>query len=64
LEVLDPLKLGRGYRFSFSRSVTDIEILAEPTAWQSRLMLTGAFWIAAGINKSTHFDQINCGWFR
>src|SRR6266404_9429148 len=23
-----------------------------------------ALWFAAGINKSTHFDQINCSWFR
>jgi hypothetical protein len=32
LEVLGPLKMGRGYRFSFSYSVTDIEILADLTA--------------------------------
>jgi len=64
LEVLEPLKVGRGYRFSFSYSVTDIEVLAGLTAWQSRLMLTSAFRVAAGINKSTHFNQINCGWFR
>jgi acetoacetate decarboxylase len=32
LEVLGPLKVGRGYRFSFSYSVTDIEILADLTA--------------------------------
>jgi hypothetical protein len=32
LEVLGPLKVGRGYRFSFSHSVTDIEILADLTA--------------------------------
>jgi hypothetical protein len=32
LEVLGPLKVGRGYRFSFSWSVTDIEILADLTA--------------------------------
>jgi hypothetical protein len=32
LEVLGPLKVGRGYRFSFSYSVADIEILADPTA--------------------------------
>src|SRR5258708_3322261 len=32
LEVLGPLKVGRGYRFSFSYSVTDIEILANLTA--------------------------------
>ena len=30
LEMLGPLKVGRGYRFSFSYSVTDIEILARP----------------------------------
>jgi hypothetical protein len=32
LEMLGPLKVGRGYRFSFSYSVTDIEILADLTA--------------------------------
>jgi len=32
LEVLGPLKVGRGYRFSFSYSVTDIEILANLSA--------------------------------
>ena len=32
LEVLGPLKVGRGYRFSFSYSVNDIEILADLTA--------------------------------
>jgi Acetoacetate decarboxylase (ADC) len=32
LEVLGPLKVGRGYRSSFSYSVTDIEILADFTA--------------------------------
>ena len=32
LDVLGPLKVGRGYRFSFSYSVTDIEILANLTA--------------------------------
>ena len=32
LEVLGRLKVGRGYRFSFSYSVTDIEILADLTA--------------------------------
>ena len=32
LEELGPLKVGRGYRFSFSYSVTDIEILADLTA--------------------------------
>jgi Acetoacetate decarboxylase (ADC) len=32
LEVLGPLRVGRGYRFSFSYSVTDIEILADLTA--------------------------------
>ncbi|MGB6397901.1 MAG: acetoacetate decarboxylase, partial [Bradyrhizobium sp.] len=32
LEVLGPLKVGRGCRFSFSYSVTDIEILADLTA--------------------------------
>jgi Acetoacetate decarboxylase (ADC) len=32
LDVLGPLKVGRGYRFSFSYSVTDIEILADLTA--------------------------------
>jgi acetoacetate decarboxylase len=32
LEVLGPLKVGRGYRFSSSYSVTDIEILADLTA--------------------------------
>lgn len=31
LEVLGPIKVGRGYRFSFSYSVTDIEILADLT---------------------------------
>jgi Acetoacetate decarboxylase (ADC) len=31
LEVLGPLKVGRGCRFSFSHSVTDIEILADLT---------------------------------
>jgi hypothetical protein len=36
LEVLGPLKVGRGYRFSFSYSVTDIEILADLTTQQSR----------------------------
>jgi len=29
LEVLGPLKVGRGYRFSFSYSVNDIEVLAD-----------------------------------
>jgi len=32
LEMLGPLKVGRGYRFSFSYCVTDIEILADLTA--------------------------------
>jgi hypothetical protein len=32
LEMLGPLKVGRAYRFSFSYSVTDIEILADLTA--------------------------------
>jgi acetoacetate decarboxylase len=32
LEVLGPLKVGRGYRFSFSYSVSDIEILADLAA--------------------------------
>jgi acetoacetate decarboxylase len=32
LEVLGPLKVGRGHRFSFSYSVTDIEVLADLTA--------------------------------
>jgi Acetoacetate decarboxylase (ADC) len=32
LEVLGPLKVGRGYRFTFSYSVTDIEILADLTS--------------------------------
>jgi len=32
IELLGPLKVGRGYRFSFSYSVTDIEILANLTA--------------------------------
>jgi hypothetical protein len=32
LEVLGPVKVGRGYRFSFSYSVSDIEILADLTA--------------------------------
>ncbi|MGY4310731.1 acetoacetate decarboxylase family protein [Bradyrhizobium sp. JR3.5] len=32
LEMLGPLKVGRGYRFSFSYSVTDIESLADLTA--------------------------------
>jgi hypothetical protein len=32
LELLGPVKVGRGYRFSFSYSVTDIEILADLTA--------------------------------
>ena len=31
LEVLGPLKVGRGCRFTFSYSVTDIEILADLT---------------------------------
>jgi acetoacetate decarboxylase len=31
LEVLAPLKVGRGYRFTFSYSVTDIEIMADLT---------------------------------
>jgi acetoacetate decarboxylase len=35
LEVLGPLKVGRGYRFSFSYSVTDIEVLADLTARNS-----------------------------
>jgi acetoacetate decarboxylase len=30
--MLGPLRGGRGYRFSFSYSVTDIEILADLTA--------------------------------
>jgi len=29
LDILAPLKVGRGFRFSFSYSVTDIEILAD-----------------------------------
>jgi Acetoacetate decarboxylase (ADC) len=29
LEMLGPLKVGRGYRFSFSYSVTDMEVLAD-----------------------------------
>jgi acetoacetate decarboxylase len=32
LDMLGPLKVGRGYRFSFSYSVTDIEVLADLTA--------------------------------
>jgi Acetoacetate decarboxylase (ADC) len=32
LELLEPLKVGREYRFSFTYSVTDIEILADLTA--------------------------------
>jgi hypothetical protein len=32
LELLGPLKVGRGYRFSFSCSVNDIDILADLTA--------------------------------
>jgi Acetoacetate decarboxylase (ADC) len=32
LDLLGPLKVGRAYRFSFSYSVTDIEILADLTA--------------------------------
>jgi Acetoacetate decarboxylase (ADC) len=32
LEVLGPLKVGRGYRFSFSYSVSDVETLADLTA--------------------------------
>ncbi|MDB5553467.1 MAG: Acetoacetate decarboxylase [Rhizobium sp.] len=36
LELLGPLKVGRGYRFSFSYSVTDIEILADLTAGDLR----------------------------
>ena len=32
LEVPGPLKVGRGYRFSFSYSVNDIEILADLAA--------------------------------
>jgi acetoacetate decarboxylase len=31
LEMLGPLKVGRGYRFSFSYSVTDVEVLADLT---------------------------------
>jgi acetoacetate decarboxylase len=31
LDILAPLKVGRGFRFSFSYSVTDIEILADLT---------------------------------
>jgi Acetoacetate decarboxylase (ADC) len=31
LEMLGPLKVGRGYRFSFSYSVNDIEVLADLT---------------------------------
>jgi len=31
LDMLGPLKVGRGYRFSFSYSVTDIEVLADLT---------------------------------
>jgi Acetoacetate decarboxylase (ADC) len=31
LELLGPLKVGRGYRFSFSYSVSDIEVLADLT---------------------------------
>src|SRR5260370_4465377 len=38
--------------------------LGRPDRLQSRLMPTSALWIAAGINKSTHFNQINCGWGR
>jgi len=43
---------GADIDFSFSYSVTDIEILADLAALQSRLMPTNALWIAAGINKS------------
>ena len=32
LEMLGPLKVGRGCRFSFSHSVTDIDVLADLTA--------------------------------
>lgn len=32
LEMLGPLKVGRGFRFSFSYSVSDIEVLADLTA--------------------------------
>ncbi|KGT73177.1 acetoacetate decarboxylase [Bradyrhizobium japonicum] len=32
LEMLGPLKVGRAYRFSFSYSVTDVEVLADLTA--------------------------------
>jgi acetoacetate decarboxylase len=32
LEVLGPVKVGRGYRFTFSYSVTDIEVLVDLTA--------------------------------
>jgi hypothetical protein len=31
LEILGPLRVGRGFRFSFSYSVNDIEILADLT---------------------------------
>src|SRR5882757_2118393 len=34
-----------------------------PDRPQWRLMPTNALRIAAGINKSTHVNQINCGWF-
>jgi Acetoacetate decarboxylase (ADC) len=34
LEMLGPLKVGRGYRFSFSYSVIDLEILADLTTQQ------------------------------
>jgi len=47
----------------FSYSVTDIEVLADLTAWQSRVIPKSAFRVAAGIDKSTHFNQINCGWY-
>jgi hypothetical protein len=36
LEMLGPLRVGRGYRFSFSYSVNDIEILADLTARNHR----------------------------
>ncbi len=52
---------GAAYRFSFSYSVTDIEILADLAPSNRTACRQAAFGIAAGMNKSTHFNQINCG---
>jgi hypothetical protein len=64
LEVLGPLEGGARISilvFLFRHRYRDPGI---SDCLQSWLMPTSALWIAAGINKSTHFDQINCGWFR